>query len=153
MYLCKVPKEVCLCTTDRYLQNTEFHSVMYKASDVMHPESSGGCASQRVHDHGGLHYHDSVSSASSSPNNHSSIYSNNNNLPDGKIHPKLLADISYNNKQFSSVRVVNSSDSDNRNINNLDNFGGGSNVTRRSRKHRLAQSSSHRFSRPLRSKR
>ena len=33
----------------RYLDGVEFHSVMYKASDVKHPSPEGGCASQHLH--------------------------------------------------------------------------------------------------------
>ena len=68
----------------RYLDTTEFHSVMYKASDVLHPEPRGGCPSQQLHDFGGLrveedHLPPSVSSK--------------------RAHPKLVAGLGRQQKR------------------------------------------------------
>jgi hypothetical protein len=77
----------------RYLKNVEFHSVMYKASDVLDP-SSDDCASQKLHDRGGLRYTDDTYKKNNSVDNSAAV------APSG-IHPKLLAAVSARNKKLS----------------------------------------------------
>lgn len=113
----------------------EFHSVMYKASDVIHPSSGGDCASQRLHDHGGLHFH-TKHSVNSKKNNvfnnieikqHGAVMKesalkdhleNEDETPfssklsstqSRNIHPKLLVSSSYqqvNNNNRSNIDYI-----------------------------------------------
>ncbi|XP_018015066.1 uncharacterized protein LOC108671972 [Hyalella azteca] len=77
----------------RYLKDVEFHSVMYKASDVLDP-SSDDCASQKLHDRGGLRYTDDTYRKNNSADNSAAVAASG-------IHPKLLAAVSARNKKLS----------------------------------------------------
>ncbi|KAF2363411.1 Disintegrin domain [Trinorchestia longiramus] len=96
----------------RYLAEAEFHSVMYKASDVVHPSStSSNCASQHLHDFGGLHYHDPFRKINSSPQRAGSqeqeLKSDASLTSDSIVHPKLLAAVRYKNNNKLSLSDKN----------------------------------------------
>jgi len=77
----------------RYMDKAEFHSIMYKASDVVHPDSPrGGCSSQRLHDMGGLNVNDHpLGDQRANLTGHHERDDQSSFLFNKKIHPKLLA--------------------------------------------------------------
>ena len=132
----RFPALIRLFSLLRYVPGAAYHSVMYKASDVVHP-GSGDCASQRLHDHGGLHYHTKYhyhNTNNIKPDkfkehkqsdllNESDPLSSTSATQSRSIHPKLLVTRS-NLRHREQIRLTNNSNTSdpNNNSNNNNNI-------------------------------